>query len=377
MPLNCSPNSLGQRIARQLLRLRQEHGRSPVALDLPADALSALQAGDRGAARKAWAGVAALLATGCVRIVHDKDCFDPKAPWVSARRVEWTGADEQWLMAQAGFAPSEPYVAELLDHLSVFVPPEHPALALARQRPPRIPGIDAADMASRLLSLRLFRNAPWTLGEVSAHNFDGRSDFLAGITDLVAALLEVPVLPWPSAPVSIQVRLTDEFAMHGVVLVSNATTFHRLRDNVEAASMALVNIAQVRPADVGWLRDRRLCTAYYDGAPAQVSRFEQWLFGGESGVAVFFMGDLDFASMALLKQLREHFPGAQAWSGYHGLLTHLRFGTSYTVHQAGRGGQVDPGHTGCVFADAVLLPEIRRRQRFVDAEVLVPERNAG
>ena len=64
--------------------------------------------------------------------------------------------------------------------------------------------------------------------------------------------------------------------------------------------------------------------------------------------------------MQILKSLRSRFEDLRAWQpGYEPMLTHLRnFGGYGTAVVEGK-GQVDPGQTGCAYADSVLLPAIR------------------
>ena len=86
---------------------------------------------------------------------------------------------------------------------------------------------------------------------------------------------------------------------------------------------------------------------------------------------VYFWGDLDFAGMGILKELRATFPNARAWElGYGVLLNRLLAGESHAPQEVRKSGQVGPGVTGCEYADAALLPALRRLGRFVDQESL-------
>lgn len=80
-----------------------------------------------------------------------------------------------------------------------------------------------------------------------------------------------------------------------------------------------------------------------------------------------FWGDLDYAGIAILKALRLRFPGIEAWQpGYALMLKQLAGG-----HRAGDTGkqeQVDPGGSGCPYADRQLLPAMRQQGRFLDQE---------
>jgi hypothetical protein len=102
-------------------------------------------------------------------------------------------------------------------------------------------------------------------------------------------------------------------------------------------------------------------------ANAGLEAVESWLFGATEAPVSFF-GDLDFAGMQILASLREVFAGAGAWQpGYHVLMRILTQGGHLPDH-ASKGQQVDPGGTGCSYADGELLPAMRQHGRFVDQE---------
>lgn len=76
---------------------------------------------------------------------------------------------------------------------------------------------------------------------------------------------------------------------------------------------------------------------------------------------------LDAHDYAILAQLRASFPACGAWRpGYEALLA--RLGSGHLPKEAGKEGQLDPGATGCPFADEVLLPALRNERRCVDQE---------
>jgi hypothetical protein len=93
------------------------------------------------------------------------------------------------------------------------------------------------------------------------------------------------------------------------------------------------------------------------------------LYSSNSTRPVYFWGDLDYAGMAILKELRVIFPNVRAWQpGYARLLARLSSDEAHTPEEAAKTGQSDPGATGCAYADTVLLPGIRAQSRFVDQE---------
>ncbi len=91
------------------------------------------------------------------------------------------------------------------------------------------------------------------------------------------------------------------------------------------------------------------------------TQFEGWWFEDGAFGSGSFWGDLDFAGMQILKSLRERFGGLTAWQpGYGPMLMRLSGSHGRTAAQNERQAQVDPGMTGCNYADGTLLPAIRR-----------------
>ena len=74
------------------------------------------------------------------------------------------------------------------------------------------------------------------------------------------------------------------------------------------------------------------------------ARFLNWLYSASADRPTHFWGDLDFAGMDILKELRVLFPEAQAWRpGYQALLDLLVAGESHAPDEARKSGQTDPG----------------------------------
>jgi hypothetical protein len=95
---------------------------------------------------------------------------------------------------------------------------------------------------------------------------------------------------------------------------------------------------------------------------------EAWLYR-RPVIPVFFWGDLDYSGMAILRDLKAIFPNLEAWQpGYARMLARLNAGAGHLPDEAGKAGQLDPGDTGCPYADQELLPAIRKSGRFVDQE---------
>lgn len=122
------------------------------------------------------------------------------------------------------------------------------------------------------------------------------------------------------------------------------------------------------------LRTRNGCRLYLraPASPASLPAIETWLFAPlDDALPVHFFGDLDYAGMQILASLREVFPQASAWRpGYAPLAQLLAAGAGHAPQWAAKAQQIDPGSTGCSYADEQLLPLLRSPGRFIDQESL-------
>lgn len=218
-------------------------------------------------------------------------------------------------------------------------------------------------------------NRSMSLREASARVFQGRSKLLDNRDELLR-LLGAASGQFFEPPIQLLVALPHESTFADVLFVENLVTFERM---VEARGAAwrhslLVYAAGFR-GSARRLRFRSGCRLYSHApwSEAGLAAVESWLFGAAE-VPVGFFGDLDFAGMQILASLREVFPGGTAWRlGYQTLASLLAQGGGHLPEQAAKSQQTDPGTTGCAYADAQLLPAIRRFGRFIDQEAFVPE----
>src|SRR5690606_5604399 len=96
-----------------------------------------------------------------------------------------------------------------------------------------------------------------------------------------------------------------------------------------------------------------------------------WL---DAGIRRFFWGDLDYAGLSILAGLRHSLPDLEAWQpGYQPMLDVLRGGSGHRPDEARKGGQTDPGATGCLYTDRQLLPALRDKGKFLDQEGFAPD----
>jgi hypothetical protein len=202
---------------------------------------------------------------------------------------------------------------------------------------------------------------PMTLRQLSATLFWGDSKVLDERAELVAALL--PRLAIRDRTLVVAVHLPQH--CQGVLFVENQDTYTAAAGGTpqEAKDLAIVFAAGFR-GTAARVRNRSGALLHFAGAGLRehAQGFESWWYdAGPSFGPSWFWGDLDFAGMQILKALRSRFPALRAWSpGYAPMLAQLQRRGGYGAAAV---GQVDPGTTGCDYADGVLLPAIRRHGR--------------
>jgi hypothetical protein len=227
-----------------------------------------------------------------------------------------------------------------------------------------VPGRRAEEVVAALARLATIR-APATLRQLSALVFWGHSKILDSRGELVAALF--PQLSLRERPIVVAVHLPASF--DGVLFIENQDSYSAAVAGfpTQARSLALVYAAGFRGA-ADRIRTRGGAMLHYAGLHSREAQtqFETWWFdGGPSLGALGFWGDLDFAGMQILKALRGRFADLSSWKpGYDPMVAALRGGGGHKPAVPDTLGQVDPGETGCIYADAVLLPAIRELGQF-------------
>lgn len=215
------------------------------------------------------------------------------------------------------------------------------------------------------------------LREASARVFHGRSKVLDSRDELLRLLGAAPGQFW-DAPIQLLVDIPAAF--DEALFIENLVSFERMADVRRPAwARSLLIYAAGFKGSAKRLRHKSGCRLYVrashgetlDLNPSAMSGLEAvgaWLFG-RSELPVYFFGDLDFSGMQILTSLREVFTQARAWKpGYTELSSVLSAGGGHAPEMAAKERQLDPGSTGCDFADGLLLPSMRQRGRFVDQE---------
>lgn len=208
------------------------------------------------------------------------------------------------------------------------------------------------------------------LRQLSASIFQGRSKVLDSRTELLR-VLGAGAQQFPEAP--IQLLACVPAKMKEVIFVENLLTFESMSEVQRPAwaGSLLLYAAGFRGGARRLLEPGGAVVYTREGASANAGHVARSALAKPASVPVYFFGDLDFAGMDILRNLRQVFPDAQAWRpGYELLLELLHAGGSHMPVWADKDGQVDPEMTGCPWADSVLLSAIRKSGRFVDQEAV-------
>ncbi len=294
--------------------------------------------------------------------------FDALAAWAgyTPQAMRW---QRQWLdflaarWSESG-ANTPPAQNALLDYLA-----RSPLLALQD-----LPVEEAARSLEALHALCASgRELP--LREASAQIFQGRSKVLDSREELLRLLGAAPG-QFQEAPIQLLVDIPGAF--DAVLFIENLTTFERLADLRQPAwQHCLLVYAAGFKGSAQRLRSRKGCRLYVrasslSGVDGNLGAVEDWLFG-ITELPVHFFGDLDYAGMQILGSLRSVFANAQAWiHGYAVLADVLERSGGHAPGLAAKAQQMDPGHTGCQYADQRLLPLMRHCGRFMDQEAFSP-----
>jgi hypothetical protein len=238
-------------------------------------------------------------------------------------------------------------------------------------RPIRVTGKSANEVVQGFAEIGAFQGGRFTLRQLSARAFWGHSKVLDTREDLVQQLYpEIEVAP---RPILLHVYLPE--SIEGVLFIENQDTYVQALSGrpTEVARLALVYGAGFK-SSAARIKTNEGVVVHYQGDSARTLQadFEAWWFDqGPSGWSAWFWGDLDFSGLGILKALRQRFGNVQAWRpGYTAMLRLLCEGRGHSADTADKAEQVDPGFTGCPFADEELLPAIRKIGRFVDQEAV-------
>ncbi len=240
-----------------------------------------------------------------------------------------------------------------------------------RARPQKVADQSAASVVRAYASITDYLDGGFTLRQLSTRCFWGNSKFLDSREDVLRQLF--PELQIAPRPILVNVHLPEQ--CNGILLIENQDNYIQALKGYpkELRNLAVIFVAGFR-GSAERIRMREGVSLHYQGDydVALKQQFESyWFAENDSLWPVWFWGDLDFSGMAILKALRQRFTDVQAWpDGYEPLLQALNNGGGHSPGTADKTEQIDPGITGCDYADEVLLPAIRSSGRFVDQEMV-------
>jgi hypothetical protein len=220
--------------------------------------------------------------------------------------------------------------------------------------------------------------SPITLRALSARCFWGDSKFLDRREALIRSLFPSLVHNLIPRPVLLNVYLPEDF--QHVLFVENQDTFVALTQH-PPPGYVFVYSAGFRGSTARIRDPGNAVFSFLNVHPGTqtLNRFETWWFkqsaliqSEKDEIQSWFWGDLDYAGMNLLKALRLTFANIQAWpAGYEPLRKRLEQGEGHTADATSHKlKQKDPESTGCPYADAQLLPQLRETRQFVDQELV-------
>jgi hypothetical protein len=301
-----------------------------------------------------WALVQALASSGVLEIRQARRSrFDPD--WHGAR-LAFPPASEpvlrDWLQRPATASPMDRWRRAVEEQAHLF-PAGHEALLTRRIV---LPGRSDREVVAALVRLASIQQ-PATLRQLSTRIFWGDSKVLDDRGELIEALF--PYLQIRERPIVVAVHLPAHF--EGVLFIENQDNYGAAVSGelAGARELAVVYLHGFR-GTAARIRSRQGVHLHFGGSGTdRRARFEGWWFDDTEPLQpLFFWGDLDFASMQMLKSLRHRFGEIAAWRpGYEPMVAELSASGGGNRPMGHR--QVDPNTTGCAFADEVLLPAVR------------------
>lgn len=246
----------------------------------------------------------------------------------------------------------------------------------ALEHPLRTEGRSASEVLQAFAQLASEITTPQTLRNLSAKCFWGDSKYLDNKFELIQDLFPLArrnILP---RPIMMNVALPDgEF--DSLIFIENLDSFLMLKHFADKdprfIKTALIYSAGFKGTSAH-IRQRGevVFSALSMVSIEAMQRFKAWwLQHDDMRVQCYFWGDMDYAGIGILKALKKSFPNTLCWQrGYDLMIAFHQRGLGHKIRDSKKMRQLDPGITGCAFADDTLLPLIRQTQRFLDQEVV-------
>ena len=232
-----------------------------------------------------------------------------------------------------------------------------------------VPGKTSNEIVDGFIAINDYINEGLTLRNFSARCFWQDSKFLDHREELLFQLY--PDLKIKTRPVLVSVYLPKN--IQGILFIENQDSYTQAIAGIPCAlkNMALIYSSGFR---LGALRIRKpegVSLHFHGQSSNQLqSQFMDWWYDdNQNNWPVYFWGDLDYAGMDILTNLKHRFKTIAAWKpGYQPMLELLLSGGGHTPEATGKQGQKVSGETACIYADEKLIPALNEAGRFVDQE---------
>lgn len=231
-------------------------------------------------------------------------------------------------------------------------------------------GVEGATSALERLHQTCRDGGQLPLRELSARVFQGRSKVLDNRGELLRVLGAQPS-QFKEAPIQLLASVPP--APTEVLFIENLLTFETMAGQRQTAwsDAILLYAAGFRGGARRLLEPGGSVVYLREDGPSGGAHTVRSFLQRPARTPVAFYGDLDFAGMDILRNLRQVFSHAQSWRpGYEALVAVLRSGGGHRPAWAEKERQSDPGATGCEWTDEVLLAALREFGRFVDQEAV-------
>lgn len=233
-------------------------------------------------------------------------------------------------------------------------------------------GKTSKDIINGFLEIKKYLNNELTLRNLSARCFWQDSKFLDNREELITQLY--PQLKIKFRPVLVSVYLPEE--LEGIIFIENQDSYTQ---GIMGIPKALKNYALVYSAgfklSAQRIRRREGVSLHFHSSSSLLTKdkfINYWYGEDDINWPVYFWGDLDYAGMDILGNLKRRFENIEAWKdGYEPMLELLLNGEGHTPEETGKEEQRDVESTGCDYADEKLLPALRIYGRFVDQEWVI------
>ncbi len=271
----------------------------------------------------------------------------------------------QWLQ-RPRINPETRHWNELVRQYQKFF--ENPAGLL--DTPLKKDGWSAEQIMEGLICIGKSLTKPLSLRQLSCACFLSDSKFLDNHSNLIAQLFPSLYPNIVTRPLIINAYLPR--TIRSILFIENQDTF--LEYCTTAPEDQVVIYSYGFKASCKHIRHRNNVVFSIINSPEVSSTLEQleqyWYQESPTEPDYYFWGDLDYAGLAILKALREPFPNLVAWQkGYQPMLERLSAGQGHLAEQTGKSGQAVVEQTGCHYTDEILLPALKKHQRFVDQEI--------